>query len=423
MSGGGPRSPNPRRGRRARRWVPLAAAAAGFLPGGGASAQGGVDVAGFTRSADGQVSPMQPAWPAPERLLDGLEPVADARRRLRENLGLDVVPLYLLISQAAPGEGGLVTGVFGVNARWELLNRGARDTGGLYAYFESRHNLTDDGGLQLASRIGTPFSTNDFPVFPAGEDAYTRVRQLYWRQEFLGDQLSVQVGKLDTAALYNRNRFIGNKWRYFLGQHLTTNPGRAFPFTGLGGHLEWRPGAGDFYLSAGLHDPGADDEQFTLDPGNQTDGVFAVAEAGLPTPGEGLAVFTLYHTAQRDTPGGFLDEGFGFGFSHAQPLPGGYGLGLRYAYADPDSHGVESVVAAGLVRDDPFGRRGDAAGLGVSWLRTSDRADNEQFTTEAFYRLRLAPGVDVSPNLELFLPTASGDDVEVVLGSRLSIVF
>ncbi len=86
---------------------------------------------------------------------------------------------------------------------------------------------------------------------------------------------------------------------------------------------------------------------------------------------------------------------------------------------------IKQVDTIGLAHVLPFGRKGDMFGAASTWTRASTPGARREELTEAFYRLKVADSLELSPDLEwLRHPTLSTkSNQSVLLGVRLKVIF
>ena len=108
--------------------------------------------------------------------------------------------------------------------------------GALFAHFEAtwRNNIDEDAGSLLPANFDTVMPSADYPDQALSE--------LYYLQA-LSPQWTVAAGKMNFAAWADTNVFANNERSQFGYLGLVSNPlaGVFFPYTTLGGWLDWAP--------------------------------------------------------------------------------------------------------------------------------------------------------------------------------------
>jgi carbohydrate-selective porin OprB len=134
--------------------------------------------------------------------------------------------------------------------------------------------------------------------------------------------------------------------------------------------------------------------------------------------GQGVYRLMLY---QRDAES--ADE-FGWSLSADQDLSDQYGVFLRYGGNDGDINAIEHLVSAGVSLLQPFGRKNDQAGIGVSYTHPTADGLRDAYSTELYYRLKLTDGVELSGSAQFIIdPSASDDDAAAVFGLRCRVLY
>ena len=359
----------------------------------------------------------------PGRFLDSLVPgSAEMRREFREELGITIAGNYTLYSNWDPDtDASVVNGMAGLAAGWEVINRGAPNTGSFFFYLENRHDLTDRSGPEFEREEGSIWQVNAIT-----SDPFTRVRQLYYRQDVFDDQLVLGAGKLSMRALWSRSRFTLNKAETFQSSPLALARSTPWPPDSVGFYGRWQPHDSLFNVSAGLFDAESDLDTIDLD----IEGPYAFLGISLfssPwTPGGGTAFpdhllqVTVYRQPDTET----REDGWGILAVYDMQLTDRVGLGLRYGAHDKDLGGLSQVGGAGLVFARPFERHRDAFGVGLSWARDAND-DVDQIGGELFYRFHMISGFEVTPNVQTFERAAPTEDNDVgwVFGLRSRVTF
>lgn len=107
-----------------------------------------------------------------------------------------------------------------------------------------------------------------------------------------------------------------------------------------------------------------------------------------------------------------------------QNLSDDYGVFLRYGGNDGGINSIRHLLAVGFSFLTPFGRPNDQAGIGVSFTHPSSNDLRDEYSVEAYYRLQLTEGIELSPDAQvIFDPSAGSQDVVGVFGLRLRLLY
>lgn len=338
--------------------------------------------------------------------------IQNSKRVLSEKYGVSWALEDTLIYQAAGGgvdPNDAMVNTLGFYATWKILrDRNGKDFGGIGFQAETRGNLFGNFP-DLAQDLGALWSPND-----STSGSYNRMNQLWWGQRLAEGRLGFQVGKIDPGAHINTNRFAGSGNSQFFGQPFATNPARSFPANGLGFMVRAEP-AEWLYVHFTMSDGDADGD---VSPFETIEGRWLYAgELGyrptLDGLGRGVYRLMLY---QRDTES--ADE-LGWSLSADQNLSEDFGVFLRYGGNDGDINAIEHLVAVGVSFLAPFGRGNDQAGVGVSYTHPSDAALRDEYSAEAYYRVQVTEGFELSGSTQFIIdPSASDNDAAAVFGIR-----
>ena len=319
---------------------------------------------------------------------------------------------YTLLAQWAPDSDGGKQGIGGdvdFTAVWNAL--GSHDEGNAgYVGFatEWRHRI----GPRPPSALASQFDAFSRTTQAFNEQDFSLV-QLWWAQELFGDTLEITAGKISPRNFYNTNR-LRNQNTAFLNQVFSGNRAVGLPSRGIGVNVVYRPGE-TWYLTGGVHD--ANGSATGGNFGTLGEGQFAyIGEFGW-TPtfsalGRGNYRLTLWCSdASRERGTGV---GKGFALSFDQDLGAELMAFMRFAWADGDSHGGDQTLSGGLAFTRPFGRDDDLVGFGVGWSDPSMPTLNEEFVTEAFYRLQLSRMAQLSVGWQAYITPAFKPDDDIV---------
>ena len=120
---------------------------------------------------------------------------------IAESTGLSFGGDYLAVGFVATdslGDDTSASGVARFFGSWELLNRGAANTGSVEFKIEHRHAYTDITPSAFGLEVG--FVGTPEPVF--NDDGF-RATTLYWKQDFADDRALLRVGFLDMKEYFD----------------------------------------------------------------------------------------------------------------------------------------------------------------------------------------------------------------------------
>ena len=107
-----------------------------------------------------------------------------------------------------------------------------------------------------------------------------------------------------------------------------------------------------------------------------------------------------------------------------QNLTDDYGVFLRYGGNDGDLNSIEHILSGGFSFLRPFARPNDQAGLALAWTKPQSDDFRDEYSGEAYYRLQLMDGIELSGSVQLIADPATGDeDWAAVYGMRLRFLY
>jgi len=281
--------------------------------------------------------------------------------------------------------------------------------------FENRHRIGP--GItprDLGWDAGSALSTASFKAFGWG------LTSLYWEQAFFDRHLAFVAGQMDPGDFEDIHPLL-NAWTAFMNDGTFNNPTTALPQQGLG--VAARVFFTDhLYLSGGLHDANGSPSRIDFDSFFNVREYFTWAEAGWsPSPkaeasGESVHV-TWWHSDPRIEAE--VDEGYGVTFSAAHTFANRLIPFVRAGYSNGGGGALlERLLSGGVgvrVRHDDF------VGGAVSWGRPPEGQGPDQVTVEAFYRLQLTRGFQVTPGIQF--TTQPSIDTTIWIGAVLRVRF
>lgn len=339
------------------------------------------------------------------------------KSELSEKYGISWALEDTVIYQAASGgvdPNDALVNTLGLFATWKVFRaENGKDFAGLGFQGEVRGNhigqFTD-----LRDSLGTLWSPND-----STSDDYSKINQLWWGQRLFDGRFGYLIGKIDPGSRINENRFAGSGNTQFFSQPFATNPARSFPDNGLGFMLRAEP-TDWLYLHFTMSDSAAvsTGSPFTTINGEW----FYAGEVGFRPviPGLGQGVYRLM-VYQRNTES--ADEN-GWSLSADQNLSDKYGAFLRYGGNGGEINSIQHLISGGFSFLQPFNRKNDQAGIGVSYTHPADTAFRDEYSTEVYYRMQVTEGIELSGSAQLIVdPSNSDRDAVAVFGVRCRLLY
>jgi porin len=248
--------------------------------------------------------------------------------------------------------------------------------------------------------------------------------ELFWKQVSPGGGLVLLAGRIDQSFHFDTNRVANNSMQQQLSFALMNNLAIPWPlYGGLGGVVRWNARE-EVSLMLGVGDSSSDEPWAfwkSVDDGSWYELLEFDFTLGVPGLGKGQYRITPWHNRLAG------EQGWGVGLSFDQELGLPWLVGFfRFGAGDEDVTAIRTFVSGGVGVEGPFGRSGDFFAIGVAWSRPSPgEGVRDETILEMIYRVRLTPTLELSPDLQLVFDPAQnpGDDLIVVLGVRLALVF
>ena len=338
------------------------------------------------------------------------------------NLAIDYSAVALTASDVLPDSDDSASGgMLRFYGSWEALNRGKPNSGSLVWKVEHRHAYSDTavkdfqlgaGGLGL---ITPPFS-----------DEGARLTNFYWKQRFNQGNATVTAGFLDATDYFDVYA-LASPWTGFLnfafstGTTTTSLPGDATLGIAAASMLgkQW-------FVIGGI----ADMESDPTDPleGFNTlfdeSNFFKSLELGWTPSKDNIYVdnvhLSLWHADESFAQGTSKGQGVNFSASRkfGQWLPF-----VRGGFSEDAGTLTESSVSSGFAFYG-LGRETNNLGFAVNWADI-DSNNDDQVTFEAFYFMKLAGFLEITPDIQYIKNPALNPDRDhiTVYGLRARVVW
>jgi len=347
------------------------------------------------------------------------------KERLEEsgvNLALDYSTVALSASDVLPGSDDNASGgMLRFYGSWDVLNRGKPNSGSLVWKAEHRHAYTDTtvknflfgaGGLGL---ITPPFS-----------DEGGRLTNLYWRQRFNHDNGTVIAGFLDATDYFDVYA-LASPWTGFLnfafstGTTTTALPGDAALGVAAASMLGKK-----WFVIGGVTDMESD----PTDPLNgfntlsDESNFFKSLEFGWTPSKDRIYVDNVhvsYWHADESTAQGTA-KGQGMNFSASKMLDQWLPF-IRGGFSEDAGTLTESSISTGFAYYG-LGSEANKLGVAVNWADI-EGSDDDQVTFEAFYFMKLAGFLEITPDIQFIKsPALNPNENQITIyGLRARVVW
>ncbi len=363
-----------------------------------------------------------------------LQPLTDAisgyfafKDRLREQYGVAYTIEYSPQFQWDMRFDGVNTANDETNLifQWAPIDPSNTKRGSLIGWYQISRTLGSRTTSQFMNDIGVITPVNGGDTAPG--DFRDLWQMLAWEQWFLDERLRISIGKLTTRTFLNLNRYAVSDREDFFTPQLVNNT--VVPFTA-------RNGMGMFaqffmdqaYLTGMIREADGTSEDIsfsTLDSGRWEYALeLGLTPDNLAGLGEGMYRFTSYYTDSIGEGAAREPAGWAFATSFDQDIGEGYGALFRYSYGTRDWRAFKQRLSLGMQIKRPLGYRFDRIGVGGWWAEPTASDLNSESGLEAFWKLQLAPYLEVTSDLQLILDPQGGTsrDTAVIGGIRLTVL-
>ncbi len=329
------------------------------------------------------------------------------KQMLSDRYNLDVSLDFSLYPQIATPDGGKTVwlAVYYPSLSWRPFTNTAYGSGEFDVTFGKQDYFNSANTSTQASRLGLITFPNDWTSdnFSWSTVAYTHTLpdSMNW--------LSVTIGQYNLFS-FDPNTYAGNAQTTFIGYDFAQDATQTFPNAGLGSYLTAKSGA--FQVSGGFQ-------------GATNLSGRAISQRGFETgeyvgwgnfqwrpdvPGLGAGIYSLLVYEQPAVPD-VSTQSTGISFSASQKLSERWGAFLRINHAGGSDIPLKTSIAAGGVRNDPFGHNPtDQAGIAMGWDQTNPRAIGTtpngmrggEWVNELYYNYTFAKGVSLTPDVQVY---------------------
>ncbi len=253
----------------------------------------------------------------------------------------------------------------------------------------------------------------------AFNDSETLLTNLFWTQRDPEGRRTFQAGQVDVTDFLDLYGAV-SPCTAFQNLAFNTNPTINAPNPGLGiaGGVDL---GSNFYAVGSLADANADPAAPNLNVLNDGD-LFKSIEIGYTSGRDRIYLdnvhLTFWHADEAED--GSRAEDYGATFSAAWFINNEWLPFIRAGASRGTAALYERSLSTGIAW---YGRNTDAAGVGLNRAEANG-IDGTQFTSEAFYRFTISPGLQVTPSVQFISNPllAPSQDSITVLGLRTRIV-
>lgn len=349
-----------------------------------------------------------------------LEPWFQTKNRLADEhrfiVGGDYNTLYQAASETLTGNDEAASGVFRLYGDWTLFGEQDVSSGSLIFKGENRSRLgTDIPPSQLgfdAGYLGIPgVLFNDTNWF---------LSNLYWEQALFG-KVGIVMGRLEPDSFIDVSGYA-NPWIGFQNLAINVNPTIPFPDVGFGMSAGYAI-EDQWVVKGGIYDAnGVPNRIGMFEEGGESFTHLELSWA--PTRAERFLReihVAGWHVDERENAG--VPESWGIAMSGNWTFDNRWMPFFRLGLSEGGAALMHRAATCGVLHY--FARRGDLAGIGISWEDPSDRSLGEQCSLELFSRIQLAQNLAVTPSIQVLMNPARNpnDDAITIFGLRGRLTF
>lgn len=329
------------------------------------------------------------------------------KQMLSDQYNLDVALDFSLYAQAATPDGGKTVwlAVYYPSVSWRPFTNTAYGSGKFDVVFGKQDYFNSANTGVQASRLGLITFPNDWVSdnFSWSKVAYTHTLPdaMNW--------LSITVGQYNLFS-FDPNTYAGNAQTTFIGYDFAQDATQTFPNAGLGSYLTAK--YGPFQVSGGFQGATNLSGRAISQRGFETGKYVGWGNLQwLPDiAGLGAGIYSLLVYEQPAVPE-VSTQSTGISFSASQKLSEKWGAFLRINHAGGSDIPLKTSIAAGGVRNNPFGfSPNDQAGIGIAWDQTNPRAvgmipggmRGGEWGSELYYSYTVIKGLSLTPDVQVF---------------------
>ncbi len=408
------------------------AAAIALAVAGGGLGLPGADAEAFHHEASPEIPAPAAQVLAEPNVSSGLDPYYDQYLAWKEQLQSQYNFEYSLQASVLPQWGVPKSGSAGVDFVWSptISWKPFSDTpvgSGAFTFSAQQNQFwtgTNTASFQTRARLLTPPSDWGVDTINYGQLTYTHTLPGEWRW------LSATIGQYSFGA-YDTNQYAGNAQTNFVNYALAQNATQTYVSGDLGAYVQAAAPERNLVFAGGFQ--GATNfTGSTISTRGVASGkdAYFLAARWAPNFLAGGSYGLLWY-AQPALPEQELSSSRGLSFNAVQNIDPKWGLFLRGNTASGLNNPIETSVAWGIIRNDPFVHEPlDQLGLGVAWNKTNlaavgEPARNAEWVAEAYYNYTVFKGLQISPDIQLYFnpALAPAADPEAVFTLRATATF
>jgi hypothetical protein len=385
----------------------IALASLGAVLARGAMAQ--TRAGGFGHAASPETPPPASQTLAEPNVSSALDPYYDqylaAKEWLQNQYDIEYsLQLSVLPQSAAPkGSAALVDFIWSPTIVWKPFSDTMIGSGSFAFSAQQNQFWTKANTASFQTRAGllTPPSDWSVDTIDYAQLTYTHTLPGDWRW------LSATIGQYSFGA-YDANQYAGNAQANFINYALAQNATQTYVSGDLGAYLQAAVPERDLVFAGGFQ--GATNlTGSTITTRGIASGKDAYFLGARWTPNF-LAggSYGLLGYAQPALPDQELTASRGLSFNAVQNIDPKWGLFLRVNTASGRNNPIETSVAWGVVRNDPFVHDPlDQVGLGVACNKTNPAAvaqpaRDAEWIAEIYYNYTVFKGLQLAPDIQLY---------------------
>jgi hypothetical protein len=332
------------------------------------------------------------------------------KKELQRDYGLQYsVPVSIIPQWGTPNGGpGVAQLVFTPTISWSPFTNTAVGSGVFTFLMQQTQFWTKANSASQQARL-------DLITPPNGQTTNLReYDQLMYTHTFPDswNWLSITLGQY-TFSAYDSSQYAGSEQTNFISYPLSQNATQTYPNGALGAYAQAATPDQQFTFAGGFQG-GTNVNANTLSTPGFSAGKHAYFIAGEWAPKLlGGGAYSLIGYSQPSVPQQPSDTTtLGVSFSAVQNIDPKWGLFLRANGASGTATPIETSVAWGGIRNNPFERNKlDQAGLGIFWDKTNLKAvgqpaRNAEWGAELYYNYALFKALWVTPDIQLYLDPA-----------------
>jgi len=333
------------------------------------------------------------------------------------------MPVSVFGQWGTPNGGpGVAELVYSPAVTWTPFTNTAIGSGAFNFAFQGNQFWTGATTNSQQASMGLITAPNDW-----GANSY-QFAQITWTQTLPGKLLAVSAGQYSFGQ-YDGNQYAGNAQANFINYALAQNATQTYANAGIGAYVQITPNS-QLQFAGGLQGASNITGETITVSGFRNDQIASFLNAQwTPTFLAGGTYSMLYYNQPSVPQQPSASQGVSF--SASQNLNATYGLFLRVNNASGDAIPIETSVAFGGIKNDPFGRnRLDQAGIGIAWDKTNQAAvggpaRGAEWVSELYYNYTLFKALQLTPDLQVYFNPALAPNTSVaaVFSLRATINF